>query len=97
MDPKVILGELCALAPSNEVRDCLRLYKPKATYATLFKSFDALSTGRITESLNYLRTPTSILFSDLKKEGIVRKLIFRLHNLMPEECQLCSEGYVVHR
>ena len=97
MDPKVILGELCALAPSNEVRDCLRLYKPKATYATLYKSFDALSTGRITESLNYLRTPTSILFSDLKKEGIVRKLIFRLHNLMPEECQICSEEYAVHR
>ena len=94
-DSKVILGELCALAPSMEVRDCLRLYKPKASYKHLEKIFLHCSVGHISESLVYLNAHTSIPLSDLTKDGLVRKLILRMHNLMPETCEFCNNTYAV--
>ena len=92
-DSKAILGELCALAPSTEVRDCLRLYKPQASYKQLDQIFSRVQVGHLSESLFYLIVRSTVSFRDMTKEGLICKLIFRMHNLIPDTCKFCNETY----
>ena len=96
-DSTAILGELCALAPSTEVRDCLRLYKLKASYNYLEHSFNRITVGHLSETLVYLNASRKIKLENLTKEGLVRKLILRIHNLMAETCEFCNETYAVSK
>ena len=92
-ETKVILGQLCALAPSTEVRNCLRLYGIKSSYNQLQKNFSSCKVGQLLLTLTYLKVQSRINLEDLTKDGLIHKLILRIHNLMLETCEFCNETY----
>ena len=96
-DTKRILGELCALAPSTEVRNCIRLYKPEASYTNIKMAISQTPVPHLAKTLDYLNASCQFPWKDLTKDGLVRKLILRLHNLMPETCHQCENSFVISK
>ena len=85
-----ILAELCANAPDNEVRDCLRRYKTglhtKQLKSALMKSNQPI----IERTAEYLDCKVSRL-----KPDTAINIIVRIQNLLPEKCCICSQLYTL--
>ena len=94
MDSKTILAQLSAQAPSNEIRDCLRLYSFTLRYSDLIKHFGKQRIGPLTETLAYLK-PSNLRpsLTDYTKEGIIKNLIRRIESLFPDTCSICKKEY----
>ena len=94
MDSKAILAQLCAQAPSNEIRDCLRLYSFEHRYTDLIKRLGKQRIGPLTEILAYLKPSyLRLSLSDYTKEGIIKNLISRIESLFPDTCLICNKEY----
>ena len=96
MDSKTILAQLCAQAPSSEIRNCLRDYSNDHSFSELVKRFNRQKIGPLTETLAYLK-PLCLRtnLSDYTKEGIVKNLISRIENLLPDTCLICNNEYTI--
>ena len=51
----------------------------------------------LVKTLDYLNASCQFPWKDLTKDGLVRKLILRLHNLMPETCHQCENSFVISK
>lgn len=87
-----IIAELCANAPSNEVRNTLRLYDPQLNTQGLEKQLNKTSKNLLVSSLEYLGVPG---MSNYRKETCVSSLICKLQNLFPDQCGFCKKDYCV--
>ena len=87
-----VIHELCAQAPSNEIRDCLRKYK-QDTYRNQFAAINVCIKPVLIDTLNYLCCVKD--WNSFKKPQCVHELICRIQSLLPEQCQFCSELYCV--
>ena len=87
----IILAKLCAMAPSIEIRDCLRSYSPSKPFKHLTSTFNAYSKNIIAGTLNYLG------LKNLVKAECVKKLIYRVQALLPEDCSICKQHYPIDK
>ena len=87
-----VLVELCANAPTTEVRDTLCLYDPRLDSRALERQVNKSSKSALVVSLTHLGVPG---MQDYNKETCVSSLICRLQNLMPDQCELCKQRYCV--
>ena len=90
-----VIAELSAFAPSNEVRDCLRLYQPEKTTMQLKASINRKSKNVVSNALEYLGV--FLIWSDYMKADCVHRLICRLKNLYPKQCEHCRDLYRVDK
>ena len=96
-DPEVknAIAALCVDAPSTKVRDIIRLYSSNNTYEKQKSLFNSrCNKGDMVETLQFLGDPCTS-WKDVKKMDCAHKLHYRLQNLMPEECGVCNETYIV--
>ena len=91
-----ILASLCVDAPSNEVRDCIRIYKREKTYKQLKAAFNTCRKPVIIATLQYLGCSDENLNNHAKPDCI-HKLICIIQSLLPEDCDICKETYVVQK
>ena len=94
MDDKTILLQLCARAPSPDVKNCLRKYDAKFNTKQLQQAFNSMRVGELIATLVYLKAPNlRTNLTDYKKEGLVMNIICRIENLLPDKCVCCDELY----
>ena len=89
-----IIAELCADAPNIDIRDCLRLYKPKNNVRQHKSEFSKLNKPVIVSTLDYLSVTGQ---EDYNKPTCINTLICRIQNLLPDICKLCKSEYCVKR
>ena len=87
-----IIAALCAEAPSDVVRDCLRKYDPKKPAWHIENAFKTEKKAVLVETLDYLGVPGMGLF---KVSALPHELLCRVQNLFPDECDLCKGKYCV--
>ena len=91
-DKKRILAELCAFAPTNDVRDCIRKYDLGRGIKAQEKHFNSVSVGHLIETIKYLKPPNMRPnLSDYTKQGLIFNVITRIGCLFSEQCESCSE------
>ena len=89
-----ILSELSALAPTVEVRDCLRLYKVENNTKSLKSEFNKCNKDTLVATLAYLHVPNQNKYT---KPACVNNLVCRVQNLFPDICTICGELYHLTR
>ena len=89
-----ILAELSALAPNNEVRDCIRLYKVGNSTKALKAEFNKCTKETLVDTLSYLQVNNQELYT---KPTCVNNLVCRIQNLFPDTCDICREQYQIGR
>ena len=96
MDQKAILAQLCAQAPSNEIRNVLREYKHDLSFLDMKKRFEKQRIDPLRDTLAYLKPPyLRPNLADYTKEGIIKNLICRVENFLPDTCLTCNQQYTV--
>ena len=90
-EAKLILAELCTFASNNEVRDCLRLFDPDKSIPQLRSAFHRKTNVQLTATLEHVGI--TLDWSNFMKPGCTDKLISRLQNLLPKNCQHCNSMY----
>ena len=94
MEKETILLQLCAKAPTIEIRNCIRLYDPKKSLAYLKKLFNKPQVGVLIATLQYLKTPNlRPCLDDYVKPGLINHVICRIKNLFPCKCTTCNETF----
>ena len=96
-DVQNIIAGYCVDAPCEKVRDILRLYSPGNSYAKQKTIFNNRSNkADMVKTLQFLGESHSS-WKEVKKIDCAHKLHYRIQNLMPEECGVCKETYVVSK
>ena len=94
MDDETILLQLCARAPSPEIRNCLRKYDTKLNLKQLVSVMNSMRVGELIATIEYLKTPNlRPNLNDNKKEGLIMNLICRIENMLNDNCPYCNEAY----
>ena len=91
---ETIIAQLCFEAPNLEVRNCLRLYNPKNSIRQHKMEFGKCQKSVLVSSLRYLHVTDQDQFT---KPTCVNNLICRIQNLLPDQCNICSNEYCVKR
>ena len=93
-----IIAEFCVDAPCNKVREVLRLYSPDNSYVKQMSIFNSSRCKKsdLIKTLQFLGV-SNVSWKDQKKKDCAHKLHYRIQNLMPEECGVCKEMYVVKK
>ena len=89
-----IIAELCSDAPNTDIRDCLRLYKPKNSVRQHKSEFNKPHKNVIVSTLDFLSVTGQ---DDYNKPTCINTLICRIQNLLPDICKLCESEYCVKR
>ena len=89
-----IIAELCSDAPNTEIRDCIRLYKPKNSVRQHKNEFTKCQKQVLVNTLEYLNITGQDQFN---KPTCINTLICRIQNLLPDKCNLCEAEYCVKR
>ena len=90
-----VLAELCALATSSEIRDCIRLFDSEKSVYLMSATFNRKSKLIITSTLEYLGVESN--WDDYVKPECVASLVQRLKNLLPSQCTFCNKLYVANK
>ena len=85
-----IIAELCVNAPSNEVRDCIRLYNPAKEYEHLNNKFKAQKKGTLVATLEYLGMPGQERFT-IKECS--HELVCTIGTYLPDVCRMCESEF----
>ena len=91
-----ILAGFCVDAPSEDIKACLKRYKLDKTYKQLKSVFNADRTPVIIQTIQHLGCNDTNL-ETLSKPDCIHKLICIIQSLLPEECGVCKETYVVEK
>lgn len=87
-----IIAELAVNAPTDAVRNCIRIYDCKETLRNIEKKMNSISKPTIVETLKYLQCPNMDKYI---KERCIHELVCRIQNLLPDECKICNSKYTV--
>lgn len=87
-----VIAGLATNAPTNEVRDCIRVYNCKETLRNIEKKMRTISKPTLVETLEYLKCPN---MGKYIKDRCIHELVCRIQNLLPDECKLCNDKYTV--
>ena len=92
---KNVLAKLCAEAPTNNVRDCLRQYSYDKPVEQAKKAINRYSKDVIIETLEYLGIKKQ--WRQYNKPLCLKDLLTRIKSLLPTSCELCRECYFVSK
>ena len=87
-----IVATLCAEAPSDAIRNCLRKYVPSKQVVQITATVKQEKKQVLVETLAYLGVPD---MEQYKAEALPHELVCRIQNLFPDICHLCSKSYCV--
>lgn len=87
-----IVAALCAEAPSEAVRNCLRKYEPRKPAWQIEAAFKKVRKQTLVDTLFYLKVPQ---MDQYKVDILPRELFCRVQNLFPDVCHLCQQEYCV--
>ena len=90
-----VIASLCAFAPNTQIRDCLRLYQPGRTTIQLKVSINRKNKFVITSTLEYLGVYLN--WNEHMKGDCVHRLLRRIKNLYPKQCEHCEQIYNVDK
>ena len=89
---KSVLAALCTGAPSSEIRDCLRCYDSSKSTAQIERKMNGISAPNLISTMTYLGVPGQECYV---KSAIIRNLVCRIENLLPDMCFLCDREYTI--
>ena len=87
-----IIAALCAGAPSEAVRNCLRKYEPRKQGWQIEAAMKPFNKQTLVDTLFYLRVENT---DEYKKDILPHEVLCRVQNLFPDECHLCNQEYCV--
>ncbi len=87
-----IIAGLCTAAPTTEIRDCLRLYKPQNNNKQHKTEFNRCQKATLVATLDFLGVPEHDQYT---KPACLNILICRIQNLFPDECSMCNKKYCI--
>ena len=87
-----IVAALCADAPTDCIRNCLRKYDPKKTTWQIEALFKKDKKDVLVETLGYLGVPD---MQQYRADALPHELIVRVQNLLPDTCHLCKNTYCI--
>ena len=91
-DVNSVIGELCLLAPTDDIKRCIKTYQYGKDLDRLRKDFNGFTKPILEDTLSFLQIPDQ---KDYLKSSNVHNLICRIQNLLPERCSICNESYCV--
>ena len=89
---EAIVAALCAEAPTEAVRNCLRKYEPRKPSWQIEAAFKTLRKQTLVDALFYLKVPH---MEQYKVDILPHELLCRVQNLFPDLCHLCKQEYCV--
>ena len=89
---KEIIASLCAGAPTDNIRNCLRKYDPEKTAYQIEKDMKKDKKEILVDTLQYLGIPG---MSQYRQDALPHEVVCRLQNLFPDNCSLCNSSYCV--
>lgn len=91
---KRALAGLVENAPTDVIKNCLRMYNPELPTKDNIKALKSCRKSPIIETLDYLTTSSSSLPSNnLNKDDAIHLLCLKIKNFFPDVCQICQESY----
>ena len=87
-----VLAALCAGAPTLEIRDCLRCYDISKSTAHIERKMHGISVSNLVSTMTYLGVPGQECYV---KAAIIRNLVCRIENLLPDTCFICDSEYTI--
>ena len=87
-----IVAALCAEAPSESVRNCIRKYEPQKQGWQIEAALKSLNKQTLVDTLSYLRVDGT---EDYKKDCLPHEVLCRVQNLFPDICHICKQEYCV--
>lgn len=91
-EQSTVIAEICAGAPTDAVRDCLRKYDPKKTSWHIERDLKKDRKEVLVAALDYLGLPN---MNQYKAEALPHELVCRIQNLFPDTCQFCKQSYCI--
>ena len=91
-DVNSVIGELCLLAPTDDIKRCIKTYQYGKDLDRLRKDFNGFTKSILEDTLSFLQVPDQ---KDYLKPSNIHNLICRIQNLLPERCSICNESYCV--
>ena len=88
---KRILAELSLESPSEDIRNCLKVYDPEKPTKQNTKMLKSCKKGTIIKTLEFLSKQS--VDENTNKEDIVQKLCLKIQNYFPDICQICNSSY----
>ena len=87
-----VLAALCAGAPTSEIRDCLRCYDTSKSTVQIERKIQGISVPNLVSTMTYLGVPGQDCYV---KTAIIRNLVCRIENLLPDTCFICENEYTI--
>ena len=87
-----VLAALCAGAPTSEIRDCLRCYDISKSTTFIERKMDKISVPTLVSTMTYLGVQGQECYV---KAAIIRNLVCRIENLLPDTCFICESEYTI--
>ena len=93
MEVDDLIAELCLSAPSESVKNCLRIYDYFKTTAKIESDmYQNCTKAILVETANLLKIRNAALKN---KEPLTHLIVCRIQNLLPDNCGICKERYSV--
>ena len=93
MEVDDLIAELCLVAPSESVKNCLRIYDYFKTTAKIESDmYQNCTKAILVETANLLKIRNVALKN---KEPLTHLIVCRIQNLLPDNCGICNERYSV--
>ena len=89
---KSVLAALCTGAPTTEIRNCLRCYDISRSTSLIEKKMGGISVPNLVATMTYLGVPGQECYV---KPAIIRNLVCRIENLLPDTCFICESEYTI--
>ena len=84
-----IIAALSAESPSDEIRNCIRMYDPNKTMTEIKKALN-----KAAATMTYLGVPGQKAYV---KPAVINSLVCRIENLLPDHCPVSSDTYVISK
>lgn len=87
-----IIASLCAGAPTDTVRNCLRKYDPAKTSYQIERELKKDKKEVLVDALGYLGIPD---MNQYRADTLPHELVCTIQNLLPDSCHLCKQSFCV--
>ena len=91
-EQKTVIAGICAGAPSDAVRNCLRKYDPSKTAWQIERDIKKEKKETMVAALEYLEVPN---MKEYRSEALPHELVCRIQNLLPDNCGFCKQSYCI--
>lgn len=87
-----LIADLCLKAPNEDVKFCLRSYHAGRTLKQIERDINRYKKDILVATSIFLRIPNSAQLKKTKEE-LSHLILCRIQNLLPDNCNICSNRY----